>query len=89
MVKPPKKWAYIIIELEIDSVVVESKVATQVTFEKTYNNLLYEGQTQRLPWAIFISLFYYKKPTVIDYRDRDKNGRYIKTQPILYENERP
>lgn len=87
MVTPPKKWTYILIVLEIDDVVVESKVATRVTFSKTYNNLLYEGQTQRLPWAIFISLYYYKKPTVIDYRDRDNNGRYIKTQPILYENE--
>lgn len=82
MVKPPKKWTYILIELEIDGVVVESKVATQVTFEKTYKNILYEGQTQRLPWAIFISQFYYKNPTAIDYRERDKNGRYLKTQNI-------
>jgi hypothetical protein len=54
MVKPPKSWIYIEIILEIDGVVVESKVATQVTFDKTCANVLYEAQTQRLPWAIYI-----------------------------------
>lgn len=81
MIKPPKKWVYIEIELEIDGVVVDSKVSTQFTFDKNYNRLLREAQTQTLPWSIFILRFYYRQPTparFISYRDRDKNGRFIK-----------
>lgn len=90
MVKPPKSWIYIEIQLEIDGVVVESKVATQFTFDKIYAPILYEGQTQQLPWAIFILKFYYQRPKVIGaWRDRDRSGKFIKSKPLLYENERP
>lgn len=92
MIKPPRKWTYIFIELEIDGVVIESNTATQVTFEKIYNKLLYEGQTQRLPWAIFISKSYYRKPRIINSginQDRDSNGIFIKPQTLNHENERP
>lgn len=82
MIRPPNKWNYISIDLEIDGIVVDTRITSQFTFEKTYNRLLREGQTQMLPWSIFISRHYFKKPTVIDYRDRDSKGRFIKTQPI-------
>jgi hypothetical protein len=81
MVKPPKKWQYILIECEIDGVIVDSIVATQFTFDKNYSILLREAQTQTLPGGIFILRFYYQMPVAAHstiYRDRDKNGRFIK-----------
>jgi len=83
MVKPPTKWKYITIELEIDGVIVSYKVASHVTFDKMYQNILYEGQTQRLPWAIFILRSYYRKPRIINsgfWQDRDRNGRFMKVK---------
>lgn len=82
MVKPPRTWEYILIELEIDGKVIDSRIASRFLFNSLYNSLLTEAQTQTLPWAIFISKFYYTKPKVFDGRDRDENGRYIKTKNI-------
>lgn len=92
MVRPPKKWEYTDVVLEIDGVEVTKQIASKVTFKDIYKRILYEGQMQRLPWAIFISRSNYRKPRVINSginQDRDRNGRFIKTKPILYENERP
>jgi len=87
MVKPPKKWIYIEIQLEIDGCVVESKVATQTTFDKIYASVLYEAQTQRLPWVIYLLKFYYQRPkTITIWRDRDNSGRFIKTKLITNTN---
>lgn len=94
MVTPPKKWEYILIELEIDGKVIDSRIASHSTFEGFYKHLLRIGQLQTLPWALFISKSNYLKPRVyLDNRWqlRNKNGRFIKaeTKPILYEDERP
>lgn len=74
---PPKKWKFILIELEIDEVAVASSIASHLTFNHIYDSLLYEGQTQRLPWAIFISRSSYKDSRKIsgDFFDHDENGR--------------
>ena len=82
MVVPPKKWLYIDIVLEIDGKETSKQIASQKTFQDIYKRILYEGQTQRLPWAIFISKSYYIKPRIINsgfWQDRDTNGRFIKT----------
>jgi hypothetical protein len=85
MVTPPKKWLYIDIVLEIDGVEVNKRIASQVTFQDVYKRILYEGQTQRLPWAIFISKSSYIKPRIINSgfcQDRDRYGRFIKTNAL-------
>jgi len=92
MATPPKKWLYIDVVLEIDEKVVSKQIASHMTFQDIYNRILREGQTQRLPWAIFISKSNYKKPGIINsgfWQDRDKDGKFIKIKPILYEDERP
>lgn len=91
MAIPPKKWAYVDIVLEIDGREVSKQIASHVTFQDIYKRTLYEGQTQRLPWAIFISKSTYIKPKVNSgfWQDRDRRGRFIKTKTSCYENERP
>lgn len=91
-VKAPRKWKFILIELEIDGKVVSNVIATQYKFQSAYNPILREGQTQRLPWAIYISKTTYYKAIESKsefFQDRGKNGRFIKIKPILYEDERP
>lgn len=81
MVKPPNKWKHIDVVLEIDGKVIDTKVTSHVTFKSIYTRLLREGQTQRLPWALFISRSNYKKPRVINSgwgQDRDRNGKFTK-----------
>lgn len=94
MIKPPPRtWEYILIELEIDEKVVDSRIASQGTYKKFISYLIEEGQTQRLPWAVIISQSKHRKPKPqLDntWQERDKLGRFIKTKPILYEeDERP
>lgn len=81
MVKPPSRWKFICIELEIDGRVIESVTASKYTFDSLYISLLRDGQTQRLPWAIFISMSSYQKHREVDVNDRyhrDKKGRFAK-----------
>jgi len=83
-VKPPHKWKFINIDLEIDETVVKQAVSAHCTFNSTYKALLREAQNQRLPWAIFISRSTYKNHWVKnpDYYDRDRYGRFIKTKTL-------
>lgn len=81
MVTPPKKWIYIEVVLEIDEKEVTKQIASQKSFQDILKRLQREGQTQRLPWAIFISKSNYIKPRVINsgfWQDRDRNGRFVK-----------
>jgi hypothetical protein len=85
MAKPPKKWQYILIELEIDERVIDTRIASQSTFDYMYNYLLRSGQTQSLPWTLFISKYNHVKPRVINSgicQDRDRHGRFIKIETI-------
>lgn len=83
-VKPPRKWKFINIELEIDGSIVEQVVAAHYTFDSMYKSLRRKGQNQRLPWAIFISRSTYKNHWVKnpDYYNRDRYGRFIKTKTL-------
>lgn len=83
MIKPPLKWAYTLIELEIDGKVIDNRIAPLAHFDRMYNDLLRQGQTQRLPWAIFISKSNYQKPRKYYnnyWQKRDNKGRFLKTQ---------
>lgn len=74
---------YIDVVLEIDGKEITKQIASHTTFQDIFKRLQREGQTQRLPWAIFISKSNYLKPRVINsgfWQDRDRNGRFIKTQ---------
>lgn len=56
MIKPPpSSWEYILIELEIDGRMVDSRIASHGTYNKYVSFLINEGQTQRLPWSVIIS----------------------------------
>lgn len=93
MITPPKKWQYILIELEIDGKVIDSRIASHLTFDGFYKHLRRIGQLQTLPWGVYVSKSNYLKPrTYLDNRwqERDKQGRFLKkdTKPILYEDER-
>lgn len=82
MVTPPKKWIYIEVVLEIDEKEVTKQIASHTTFQDIFKRLQREGQTQRLPWAIFISKSNYLKPRVIPdvrWQKRDSNGKFLKT----------
>lgn len=86
MVKPPSKWKFICIELEIDGKVVESVTAAKCTFEIMYKALLRDGQNQRLPWALFISKSIYQKHREVNIEDRyhrDKNGKFAKSNKSI------
>lgn len=88
MVAPPRKWLYIDVVLEIDGKEITRQIASRVTFQDIYKRVLYESQTQRLPWAIFISKSTYERHIVINsglLKERDRYGRFIKTKSILYE----
>lgn len=94
MIKPPpRNWEYILIELLIDERVVDSRIASQGTYTHFVMFLINEGQTQTLPWAVIISQSKHRKPKPqLDntWQKRDRSGRFIKTKPILYEeDERP
>lgn len=85
MVTPPRKWQYIDIVLEIDGKEITKQIASHVTFQDIYKRILYEGQTQRLPWAIFISKSDYRKPRIINsgfWQDRDRHGKFIKQETL-------
>lgn len=90
MVKPPRKWEYIKIELEIDGKVIDVRIASQSTFDRMYHDLLRQGQTQRLPWDTFISKANYIKPRKYlnnSWQKRDAFGKFIKTQRELFKQD--
>ncbi len=85
MIKIPSGWEYILIDLEIDEKIVDSRIASRGTFYLFYKILLKEGQTQRLPWAIFIKKAKYKKgiPQINNtWQPRDRKGKFIKIENI-------
>lgn len=56
MIKPPPvNWEYVLIELEIDGNVVDSRIANHGTYERMLTFLIAVGEAQSFPWAVFIS----------------------------------
>lgn len=56
MIKPPPgNWEHVLIELEIDGKVVDSRIANNGTYERMLKFLVSVGEAQSLPWAVFIS----------------------------------
>lgn len=53
MAKHPN-WKRIVLELEINGRVETSRIAHTSTFDKYLKDLRAIGESQRLPWAIFI-----------------------------------